>query len=198
MLGFTRVIELASKFGLLTLLQRIWVKIRRVLGSSYRRSRLNLYQNITIGEGTEIRSTAKIDNWGRVEIGKSCRIDEYARIRPQDGYISIGDNCSVNHFSMLNGAGGLSIGDDVRIAAHTVIVAANHIYDSREVAIRNQGATKEGIKIEDDVWIGSNVTVLDGVTIGKGSVIAAGAVVTESVPEYSVVGGVPAKRISNR
>jgi acetyltransferase-like isoleucine patch superfamily enzyme len=99
---------------------------------------------------------------------------------------------------MLNGAGGLEVGNNVRIAAHTVIIAANHIYESRDTPIRNQGARKEGIKIHNDVWIGSNVTILDGVTIGEGSIIAAGAVVTESVPEYSIVGGVPAERIGSR
>ena len=52
--------------------------------------------------------------------------------------------------------------------------------------------------IEDDCWIASNAVILAGVTIGKGSVVAAGAVVTESVPPFSVVGGVPAKLIKSR
>ena len=52
--------------------------------------------------------------------------------------------------------------------------------------------------IEDDVWCGANVTILKGVTIGHGSVVAAGAVVTQSFPPYSIIGGVPAKLIKMR
>lgn len=54
------------------------------------------------------------------------------------------------------------------------------------------------VVIEDDVWVGANVTILKGVTIGRGSVIAAGAVVTKSCPPYSIVGGVPARVIKPR
>ena len=59
-------------------------------------------------------------------------------------------------------------------------------------------ATKGGIRIEDDVWIGSHSVILDGVNIGKGSVIAAGAIVDKNVAPYAIVGGVPARQIGNR
>lgn len=52
--------------------------------------------------------------------------------------------------------------------------------------------------IEDDVWIGANVTILKGVHIYTGAVIAAGAVVVNDVPKYSIVGGIPAKIIGKR
>ena len=53
----------------------------------------------------------------------------------------------------------------------------------------------QDVVIEENVWCGANVTILKGVTIGRGSIIAAGAVVTKSIPPYSLVGGVPAKVI---
>lgn len=56
----------------------------------------------------------------------------------------------------------------------------------------------QDVVIEEDVWCGANVTILKGVTIGRGSIIAAGAVVTKTVPRYSIVGGVPAKVIKHR
>lgn len=54
------------------------------------------------------------------------------------------------------------------------------------------------VRIEDDVWIGTNVTILKGVTIGRGSIVAAGAVVTKSMLPYTIIGGVPARKIGNR
>jgi acetyltransferase-like isoleucine patch superfamily enzyme len=64
--------------------------------------------------------------------------------------------------------------------------------------IRHQGVSRKGIKIGKNCWIGSKVTVLDGVTIGTGSIIAAGSVVTKSFPENSIIGGVPAKLLKTR
>ena len=52
--------------------------------------------------------------------------------------------------------------------------------------------------IGDDVWIGGGATILKGCTIGKGSVIAAGAIVTGDVEQYSIYGGVPAKKLASR
>jgi len=114
------------------------------------------------------------------------------------GDIQIGENCSVNPFTILYGLGGLKIGNNVRIAAHSVIVPANHNFSNVEIPIYKQGSTCLGVEIQDDVWIGSNCTILDGVVIGKGSVIAAGSVVTKSVEPYSIVAGVPAKLIRKR
>ncbi|MBX9684740.1 MAG: acyltransferase [Hyphomicrobium sp.] len=112
--------------------------------------------------------------------------------------ITIGADCTVNPFTVLYGHGGLTIGNFVRIATHTVIVPANHIFADRDVPITKQGLSKLGVVIEDDVWIGAHVTILDGVTVGRGSVIAAGAVVNANVEPYSIVGGLPAKVIGQR
>ncbi len=98
----------------------------------------------------------------------------------------------------MYGAGGLKIGNGVRIAALSTIVPANHIFEDRERYIYKQGLNKIGITIEDDVWIGSGVRVLDGVTIKKGCVIGANSVVTKSTEEFGVYVGVPAKLIKYR
>ena len=114
------------------------------------------------------------------------------------GAILIGDNCSVNPNSVLYGAGGLTIGNGVRIAASSTIVPANHIFSDSNRFIYKQGLDKKGINIEDDVWIASGVRVLDGVTIRKGCVIGANSVVTKSTEEYGIYVGVPAKLIKHR
>lgn len=60
-------------------------------------------------------------------------------------------------------------------------------FSDTETSIKSQGVKQKGITIEDDCWIGSNVTILDGVTIGRGSVVGAGTLVTRSIPAGSVV-----------
>ena len=114
------------------------------------------------------------------------------------GFIEIGDHCSVNAYSVMQGTGGIKIGNYVRIGAHTVIVASMHNYDDPDTNVTAQGWTAKSITIEDDVWIGMNVSILDGVRVGQGAVLAAGAVVTSDIPPFAVAGGVPAKVIKWR
>lgn len=156
-------------------------------------------RNVTIHPTVSINWTTSIDPArGKITIGKNSGLDIGVILRAYGGSISIGENCTINPYSILYGGGGLSIGNGVRIAAHCVIVASNHNFADPDCYIYTQGETKEGIVIEDDVWIGAGVRVLDGVTIAKGTVVAAGAVVTKSTEPYSIVGGVPAKKISSR
>jgi acetyltransferase-like isoleucine patch superfamily enzyme len=131
---------------------------------------------------------------GRIRLGKHTHILPYAIIKTMGGDVTFGDYCTVNPFCVIYGfSGGLEIGNAVRIATHTVIVPGNHIFEDPDKQIRLQGTESRGVKIENDVWLGAGVRILDGVTIGKGAVIAAGAVVTKDVPEFAVVGGVPAR-----
>ena len=110
----------------------------------------------------------------------------------------MGDHCSVNPYTIIYGHGGLEIGNGVRIAAHCVIIPANHNIDDPSIPIIKSGLTCKGICIGNDVWIGARCVILDGVTIGDGAVIAAGAVVTRNVEPFMIVGGVPAKPIRLR
>jgi maltose O-acetyltransferase len=85
------------------------------------------------------------------------------------------------------------IGERVQIGPRVSFETVNH--DLVYVAGKGRGVSSEGIVVEDEVWIGAGVTVLQGVTIGKGSVVCAGAVVNQDVESYTVVGGVPARAI---
>ena len=134
----------------------------------------------------------------QIHIGDGTFIREGAMLLTYGGDISIGKKCSVHPYCVFYGQGGLTIGDYVRIATHTVIVPANHNFDDLDEFILNQGSTRQGVVIEDDVWIGAGVKILDGCRIGRGSVIGAGTVVTKSVEPYSVVVGVPGKVIRKR
>ena len=117
--------------------------------------------------------------------------------------LSIGNDVSIPRFAHIFCTDApLTIGNKVVFGPAPTIVTGNHridvvgkyIVDSHEKLPDND---KEVI-IEDDIWIGANVTILMGVTIGRGSVVAAGAVVHKSCPPYSIVGGIPAKLIKYR
>lgn len=112
--------------------------------------------------------------------------------------ISLGDNTFIGKFVSLNGKGSLTIGSNVLIGSFTQILTTSHNYNSRERNINAQGYLYKPIIIEDDVWIGTHVTILPGVTIAKGAVIGANSLVTKNVKPYCVMGGVPAKYIKMR
>ncbi len=78
------------------------------------------------------------------------------------------------------------------------LLAEQHVIDRVDIPMREQGTRRKGIIIEDDVWLGANCCVLDGVTVGRGAVVGAGAVVTKDVPPFAIVGGVPARIIRMR
>jgi acetyltransferase-like isoleucine patch superfamily enzyme len=114
------------------------------------------------------------------------------------GYLEVGDNCSVNTNVQLGAsAGRIVIGDHVSIAANVVIRAAN-MGTGRGTLMRLQPHGRGEIIIEDDVWIGSNAVITAGVMLRKGTVVGAGAVVTKSTEPYSIVAGVPARKIGER
>jgi len=112
--------------------------------------------------------------------------------------IKIGNNVGIGEYAYLGGAGGLSIGDDCIIGQYLSCHPENHNYEILETPIRHQGVNRKGISIGSNCWIGSKVTILDGVSVGNGCVIAAGAVVTKSFPANRIIGGVPAKLIKRR
>jgi acetyltransferase-like isoleucine patch superfamily enzyme len=129
----------------------------------------------------------------RLTVGQHSTIAAGCVIR---GEVTVGDHCALNAGVVTIGR--VDIGDGVRIASYAVLVGENHGIDDLSLPIAIQPLTSEGVVIEDDVWIGANVTVVDGVTVGAHSVVAAGAVVTSDVPPWSIVGGVPARVLSDR
>ena len=139
---------------------------------------------ITIGAGTNLMH------------GTVFHVFNYRNL-PQAG-IWVGKNCFFGEYTCIRGQGGVHIGDGVYTGTQVQIAAVNHVYTDPDKYIKDQGITAEGITIEDDVWLASNVVVVDGVTIGKGSVVGAGAVVNKNLPPYSVAVGVPARVVKDR
>ena len=114
--------------------------------------------------------------------------------------IEIGSHVSFNSNVMINarGKGKIFIGNNVLIGPNVVLRSNNHTFNDINIPIKEQGMTGGDIFIEDDVWISSNSVILPNCKLGKGSIVAAGAVVTNNVESYSIVGGIPAKEICRR
>ena len=110
--------------------------------------------------------------------------------------IKIGNNSSIGVRSQVRGP--LTIGNNVMMGPEVVIFTSNHRFDRLDVTMDHQGGVTNPVVIGNDVWIGQRSMIMAGVSIGNGVVIAAGSVVTKDIPDYAVVGGVPAKVLKYR
>jgi acetyltransferase-like isoleucine patch superfamily enzyme len=148
---------------------------------------------------------------GSVRLGEGCFVAETAAVYPDvlhlgdrsyvaahayvTGDLRTGADCTINPFTVVRGT--VTLGDGVRIGAHSSLLAFNH-GTSPGLPVHQQPVTTTGITVGDDVWIGSHVVVVDGVTIGDHCVVGAGAVVTKHLPAWTVAAGNPARRIRDR
>jgi acetyltransferase-like isoleucine patch superfamily enzyme len=112
------------------------------------------------------------------------------------GRVTLGSDSTVNPYATLRGV--VSGGAGVRIGAYGCLVGFNHGFDQLDSPIFQQPHTSRGIILGDDVWLGAQVTVIDGVHVGSHVVLGAGAVVTKNVPDYAVSAGNPAKVLRRR
>jgi len=138
----------------------------------------------------------------RIVIAREVVIDAFVKVKPVGGTgdIYIGPQSIINSGCVLYSGNGITIGLGVRVAANCTFAPVNHGYKRRDIPIREQGflASKGGIVVGDDVWIGANCVLLDGSQIGKGCVIAAGSIVRGILTEYGVYGGVPLRKLGER
>ncbi|QIG38691.1 acyltransferase [Microbacterium sp. 4R-513] len=141
----------------------------------------------SIGDGCFVSALASVDN-DELRLGDRTYIAAGAYLT---GALRAGSDCSINPYAVVRGD--VQLGDGVRIGAHTSILGFNHTMTDPDLPVFRQPLTAEGIRVGDDVWIGSHVVILDGVRVGDHSVLAAGAVVTKDVPAGAIVGGNPAK-----
>lgn len=125
-----------------------------------------------------------------VNIEKGAWFGRGSRLRIGDNS-GLGINCVVPNGSV--------IGQDVMMGPNCYIHSQNHVFSRIDIPMRLQGKTKgKPVIIDDDVWIGRDVTIMVGRHISKGSIIAANTVLTKDFPEYSIVGGNPGILIGSR
>lgn len=127
-----------------------------------------------------------------VKIGKGSTIHMWCNFFEPRG-VSIGEDTIIGDHAFLDGRAALTIGNHVDIASQVLIYNSKH--DIHDPEFR---AVSEPVEIGDYVFIGPRVIIQSGVRIGRGAIVAAGAVVTKDVPDFTIVGGVPAQIIGER
>lgn len=153
-----------------------------------------------LGKGVHIDKSVELMRFPKnISVGDEVVIKEGARICScnENGIIKIGARTTIGYHNFIFASESIEIGDDCLIAPFVYLVDSNHQID-RKTRINLQPNETSPIKIGNDVWIASNVTVLKGVTIEDGAVIAANSVLNQSVPAYEIWGGSPAKKIGDR
>lgn len=161
-------------------------------------------RQISVASGAIIDDNSVLDAKGNSEdgisMGEQVVIGRNTILSCKGGSIDIGPHSNISANCMLISESKLSIGENVLVAGMTYIIAGgNHGTERTDIPMVQQPMVqKGGIRIEDNCWLGANVTVLDGVTIGRDSIVGAGAVVTESLPEFSISLGIPAKVVKMR
>ncbi len=179
---------------LATLTQRPWISPRAEIRCP----------NLIVGPQCFIDDRVTIyahEGGGRVELGP--RVHIYRDTIIEIGYggsVIIGEFTHIQGRCNLKGfVSDLIIGSNVQIAPGCAFSPYEHVFDDPNRPIWAQGLRSKGpIVVEDDVWLGLDVKVLDGVTIGRGAVVGAGAVVTKDIPPFAIAVGVPARVIGYR
>jgi len=132
------------------------------------------------------------------QCGDSLVVQNYVRFLNLHK-ISIGRNVVIGNGSFLQGAGGITIGDNVLLGPDVKIWSTNHRVNDIETPILAQGYDYKAVTIGEGVWLGANVIILPGVTIPKGCIVSAGSVVgIKKYPEYTILAGNPCRVIGNR
>ena len=165
--------------------------------------RLVYGENVHIGEGSNIN----VPRDTRLTIGDGCYFGRYVEVGPADS-IKIGEHTSIQDRCIFTGD--VEIGKYCVFSLNVMVSSGQHYFDFKpELLIKDQdniAVTDESLRIkhskrviiEDDCWIGMNVSIMRGVKIGKGAIVGANAVVTKDLPPYSVSAGVPARVIRRR
>ena len=159
---------------------------------------------IRLGSGVVIDENCVLDAKGEsdagISIGDAVILSRNTIVSCKGGSIEIGDNTNISANCMLISETNLSIGSNVLVAGMCYLIAGgNHGIERTDIPIIAQPmVSKGGVRIEDNCWLGANVTVLDGVTIGRDSVIAAGSVVNRDIPDFAIAAGVPARVVRDR
>jgi acetyltransferase-like isoleucine patch superfamily enzyme len=173
--------------------------VREFRAVSYGSGRFDRRDFASIGENVVIEPGVLAFKPEKITIGSNVYIGHYAILRGYDrNEMVIGDDTWIGQFCYINSAGGVEIGSRVGIGPCVKFMSSQHSEEGRHVPVLLCDLEFGKITVSDDSDIGIGAVILPGITIGKGAIIGAGAVLTRDVEPYSVVAGVPARKIGER
>ncbi len=173
-------------------LKRTWAVRWRFFRNSLRLGRL--------GAGVYIDPNVHLMRYPKnIFLGDNLVLKEGARICPCNtkAKVTIGENTTIGYHTFIFASEEITIGNNCLIAPFVYLVDSDHQI-KKDKLINQQPNVTAPIKIGNDVWIGTGAKILKGVTIADGAIIAAGALVKDNVEPYAIMGGIPAKKISER
>lgn len=150
--------------------------------------------NVQIRRGVELDGRSDKDN--SLIIGDFVRIKEYCTLACYGGSIKIAHHVLLGRNTTIFGHGNVYIGAWSMISPNVSIISSEHVATKSSKPFQLEGFTREEIFIDENVWIGTGATILANISICKNVVIGAGSVVTNSIYESGIYGGIPAKKIS--
>jgi acetyltransferase-like isoleucine patch superfamily enzyme len=179
------------------MIRQIIVSLMRSVLASARSADRASFNFASAGDDVVIDPLVEIHDPERIHLGRNVHLRQGVVLQPGRNEIRIGSDSGINPYTCIYGK--VRIGRYCMIAPHVMIAGGDHAIDGIDVPMIKKGrSTNRGVEIDDDVWLGASVVVVDGVRIGKGAVVAAGSVVTKDVGDYDIVAGNPARKIKNR
>lgn len=160
---------------------------------------------IRLGDGVIIDDNVMMDAKGEtnegISLADNCFVGRNSILSCKNGSIEMGENANIGFNAEIFSSSRVVIGPDTLVSAYCYIVGGGNYDPARTDVTINRSLREDrakGITLEGDIWVGTHSVLRDGVTIGAGTVVAAGSVVNDPMPGWSIVGGTPAKVLSTR
>jgi acetyltransferase-like isoleucine patch superfamily enzyme len=174
-----------------------WYLLRywRLFMLRLRRPDVVLLGMVFLGKGTTL---ATRPGYGRLVVGRWVHIGDLTRLRAHEGTLRIGDKVVMGSDNTINCYLDVEIGAATLISDWCYVTDFDHVTDTLDVPIKDQGIVKSPVRIGPDCWLGVKSTVTRGTIVGRGCVLAAHTVARGEYEDLSIIAGVPGRAVRNR
>lgn len=157
---------------------------------------------IRLGDGVIVDDNCMLDAKGStntgITLGDRVFLGRNTILSCKNGDIVLDEGVNIGFNSQIASGSSVRVGRDGLLAAYCYLIGGGHESGDLSRPVQEQKAVSRGVTLEDNVWLGAGVKVLDGVTVGADCIIGTGAVVSSDIPERSIAAGIPARVIRER